>query len=393
MRRFTFATPKQEGLIYEAIMPGKPRQIRTIQNTRSTVPVPENLQRERPQGQSPDKGLKLMTLSDLAKLPAADWLVSGIIPDQGLACVYGAPGSGKSFLALDLALSIATGRPWFGHPVKSGKVIYIAAEGSPANLFRRIEAWFQAHKVSQSQAEGNFLLWPGAVDLLSTFETDKLTDRIRQSVDQSALLAVDTVARSFGGGDENSTKDMSIFIKNIDCLRHRLNATALLVHHSGKDSSRGARGSVALAGACDTMMLLSRADNVHTLKCEKQKDAEPFDPYKLLLAKQDDSAVLQLAAGRVLSVKLSSTQQLILDALLAPVCRDQGATFGGLRNATESSEKTLSRALNTLCERGLVQAEGAAKSPNRRYTATPQGEAALQTYEADMEMDKQASVA
>src|SRR5690606_10063748 len=71
-----------------------------------------------------------LTLEDMEQLPPPQWLVDGFIQEETLVAIYGAPESGKSFLAIDMAMSVASDRRWHGRQVMPGAVLYIAAEGA-----------------------------------------------------------------------------------------------------------------------------------------------------------------------------------------------------------------------------------------------------------------------
>src|SRR6266849_2165500 len=81
-----------------------------------------------------EKGKKFVSLKDLEGLPSMDWLIDGLLPAKSFACLYGPPGSYKSFLALDIGLSIANGRPFVGLSTQQGDVAYIAGEGTPVGF-------------------------------------------------------------------------------------------------------------------------------------------------------------------------------------------------------------------------------------------------------------------
>src|SRR5687768_8990587 len=94
---------------------------------------------------------RLLTLEQFQRLPPPTWLIDGVLPASGEVMVYGAPGEGKSFLALDWALSVATGKDWQGRRVRAGPVIYVVAEGA-AGLIRRTVAWMKRNTVEEIQS-------------------------------------------------------------------------------------------------------------------------------------------------------------------------------------------------------------------------------------------------
>ncbi|SDO19922.1 AAA domain-containing protein [Halomonas shengliensis] len=211
----------------------------------------------------------------VANLRPPSWLLRGYLEADSLALVYGEPGHGKSFLAIDMAASIATGTPWHGAETKPGAVFYIAGEGRNG-LSRRLKAWEMTRGVSL--AEGGLFVSQRAApldDKASAAEVLRAVEDLAAEAGQApALIVVDTLARCFGG-DENSATDIGAFVANLDALRHRWNATVLTIHHSGKDAARGARGSTALRGAVDAeYKVVKDAAGVVTLEAGKMKDAD-----------------------------------------------------------------------------------------------------------------------
>lgn len=209
------------------------------------------------------------------KLRPVSWLVRGYVEADSLALVYGEPGHGKSFLAIDLAASIASGTPWHGAETKAGAVFYIAGEGHNG-LARRFKAWETQRGASLAGVPLYVSRRSAPLDdKASAAEVLRTVDTLATETGQTpALIVVDTLARCFGG-DENSATDIGAFVANLDALRHRWRATVLVVHHSGKDSTRGARGSTALRGAVDAEYRVTKdpAGTV-TLEATKMKDAD-----------------------------------------------------------------------------------------------------------------------
>ncbi|MBZ0330423.1 helicase RepA family protein [Halomonas sp. ANAO-440] len=214
----------------------------------------------------------------VASIRPVSWLVRGYVEADSLALVYGEPGHGKSFLTIDLAASIATGTPWHGAETKPGPVFYIAGEGQNG-IGRRFKAWAQHREASLAGVP--LYISERAAPLDEKESAGKVleaVDALAADARQApALIVVDTLARCFAG-DENSATDIGAFVANLDALRHRWRATVLVVHHSGKDSTRGARGSTALRGAVDAEYRVTK-DHAGTVTLEptKMKDADMPD--------------------------------------------------------------------------------------------------------------------
>lgn len=198
------------------------------------------------------------------------WLVEGVIPEASVCVAYGASGSYKSFIALDLACALAAGIPWQGHSIDGPKrVLYVAGEGA-AGLKKRRKGWKQHRGIRKLPS---FRLIPAMPRLL---DPDDLVELIEEGDEvQPDCLIIDTVAHAMAGGDENAAKDTSTFMAHVQRLAERWGCTVILVHHTGKDESKGMRGSTAIYAACDTVLHISKDDG---LSCEvamtKQKDAE-----------------------------------------------------------------------------------------------------------------------
>lgn len=209
------------------------------------------------------------------------WLVHGYIEQDAFTVMYGPPGKGKSFVALDVSCCIATGESFHCHEVAQGPVFYIIGEGHNG-IARRLRAWEIHNRVPLTSAP--LYISEGSTDLAHATNALRVADAVQQIAETTgktpALIVIDTLARNFGG-DENSASDIGNFIRHVDNhLRHKWKATVLIVHHSGKDGDRGARGSSALKGAADAEYEVSRNDDdkIIRLTPRKMKDAEEPPP-------------------------------------------------------------------------------------------------------------------
>jgi hypothetical protein len=223
---------------------------------------------------------QLLDATALRNLPPPQWLVDGIIPDKGLTFLYGQRGKGKSFVTLDAALHIASGSKWLGRDTKAGGVIYCAGEGL-AGYGVRVEGWARQHP---SLDVGNFRLMPLVPNFRDEKEVAKLARTIKQNLGDAKLIIIDTVARAIPGAEENSSKDMGLFVAACDAIRQTCGVAVIGVHHSGKDDERGMRGSSALEGAGDAVIHLKRLEgNLVEIASDKMKDGEEFKPIILSL--------------------------------------------------------------------------------------------------------------
>lgn len=234
----------------------------------------------------------LLTTDDLDDLPEPDPLVKGLLMMDSLAWVYGDPGSGKSFVALDWAAHVATGAPWWGRRVHQGPVLYIAAEGM-SGLPRRVRAWESYHGM---RARGLHIL-PEAVQLMGVGEVDAVTQVATEL--KPALIVVDTQARVTVGADENTAQEMSRFVKALDTIREATGACVLVVHHKPRGGDN-LRGSNSIDGAAQTVIRVKKAESRVSVICDgsigtKQKDEDPDDPFTrmdMTLTRSEKSAVV-----------------------------------------------------------------------------------------------------
>lgn len=259
-------------------------------------------------------------LSDTLK---PEYLIQGIIEVGTTNALIGPSGAGKTFVALDMALCIATGKPWNGHEVKKpGPVLILAGEGR-IGMRRRIKAWCTHHNIETEQIQNIFI----SEHIIPLNGQENNVDAIVKEVEMSGIkpawVLIDTLARHMEG-DENSTRDMSAFINQIDNLCDRLHCSVQIVHHTGYNNNDRGRGSSALKAALDSEILC----NKNSLCWTKQKDGltpSPLD-FKLVdvvVYDNDDgdapiiSAVLEYAGHTAAqkSDQLTSYEKMALDAL------------------------------------------------------------------------------
>lgn len=207
------------------------------------------------------------------------WLVRGLIERDTLAMVFADPGAGKSFFAIDVAACVASGSDFHRHRSEQGVVAYLAGEGMNGIARRRL-AWEIRRQVSLADAPLFVSMGPAALcHPGSAAEVCDALDAITAEHGAPVLVVVDTLARNFGPGDENSTQDMSGFIATADLIRTRYRATVLLVHHTGHADKSRARGAMALHGALDASYRLDKDEaGVVRLEAVKMKDAAEPEP-------------------------------------------------------------------------------------------------------------------
>ncbi|GAB2491237.1 AAA family ATPase [Arenimonas alkanexedens] len=220
---------------------------------------------------------RVLTIEDLLNMPPPRWIVEGALQEHSVAVLFGAPGAGKSFAALDIALSMASGISWHGKAVIPGNVLFVAAEGA-AGLGVRVQAWLQEHQLSSPP--NSFQLFTHEITLadgtMSADFEDFIADRAMVAAPQ--LIVIDTLSQTSTGFDENSNTDMAKYFKRAQALVNRTGATVLVVHHTGKDPGKGERGAFAIRGNVDTSIQAKKEDvegrSFVSLYAVKQKNDE-----------------------------------------------------------------------------------------------------------------------
>jgi KaiC/GvpD/RAD55 family RecA-like ATPase len=186
--------------------------------------------------------------ADGAMIDKAKPLIKGLLDHGAMTVLYGPSNVGKTFVAMDMAYHVATGRSYAGMKVERGTVIYVAAEGG-RGARQRLRAMRDKFGV-----EGvDFLLLASPVDLRRPdADLRPLIEAVRALGVPVALIVVDTLSRALAGGDENSSVDMGYIVNHFDVLRSVTSAHLMVVHHSGKNAAAGARGHSLLRAATDT---------------------------------------------------------------------------------------------------------------------------------------------
>ena len=319
--------------------------------------------------------LKGKRVKCVAKMP--EMLVGRILECNTLVSIYGDSGVGKSFLALDLAFCVASGQRWHGEVVQQGGVFYLAGEGREG-LIRRRQAWEMAN--DRSLEEAPLYLSTKATDLADEQSRIEVLEQIREVAKQDSLklVIVDTLSRHFGGRDENQAGEMAKFVECLDHIRQEFGMTVLLVHHTGKDATRRARGSSVLRAALDNEILVKReCKGLVKLTNEKMKDAEPFQP----MAFQLFSVTLRDCQGREL---VNECRQTVTSCVLVPAeVPPQEATKATLQKGQHQQEFDRTFAQKQQLEQGPVSLEAIrneANIPANRWQELLKSKYIKQTY-------------
>ncbi|EHR0552016.1 AAA family ATPase [Vibrio parahaemolyticus] len=205
----------------------------------------------------------------------SDWLVKGLIPTNSTVALVGASGDGKSFAIQELACCVCTGQNFLGNKTNVGSALIIAGEGA-SGFKKRIKGW----ELANNKNVKNLAVLPHGVFATEEEQSSTLEKTLTQIEFETglpvALIVIDTLNRSFQG-DENTPSDMSKFIQSWDKIRLKFpSASIVFVHHTGKDTAKGARGHSSFKGAMDVELMVKKGSNPpsYILSNTKQKDAE-----------------------------------------------------------------------------------------------------------------------
>jgi energy-coupling factor transporter ATP-binding protein EcfA2 len=205
--------------------------------------------------------------ADIANIQPIKWRLKNVLPATGLAAIYGPSGSGKSFLTVDLGRAISHGNPWFGIKTYQATVIYVVLEGE-AGIWNRVQALEKAHGPLPPKGFGV---------ITQSFEIVKPQDLVDLSavIPSGSVVFIDTLNRAAPTADENSSRDMGEILEAAKMLYRVTNSLVVLVHHTGKDASRGMRGHSSLFAAVDGAREVTRdAAGNRSWAVAKAKDGE-----------------------------------------------------------------------------------------------------------------------
>ena len=206
---------------------------------------------------------------EIQLLPKREPLIESVFDVGAMSALVGASGAYKTGIAVDWAGHIGTGRSWRGHRVRRGVPLYLAVEGG-RGIAERFDAWRQHNGINAEN--GEVYVIPEPIDLAhGEADTKLLLERIA-GIGRVDFIVVDTLSRALAGGDESSSKDMGGFVRNCDLIRSKTGAHLCVLHHLGKDETRGARGHSLLKAALDTELTATKAGRAGTLELTKQRD-------------------------------------------------------------------------------------------------------------------------
>ena len=273
----------------------------------------------------PPQRFRLLTPADLASLPPIEWRVRGVLPKTGIAALFGPSGSGKSFLALDMLAAMAHGRDWFGCRVTPCPVLYVGLEGE-AGISQRI----RAHQKKNGALPAGFRFLLQSLDIRKPADRADLVTAARAAGLSSGVLVIDTLNRAAPGADENDSAAMGEIIAATKAIQAELGGLVLLVHHTGKDQTKGLRGHSSLHAALDAAVVVTREGERREWATAKSKDGadDQGNPFRLDVVEigtdEDDEPITSCVvvpeehagqAVRRAKIPQGGNQRIVYDAL------------------------------------------------------------------------------
>jgi len=327
--------------------------------------------RRNSEGQAVVESIRVEWAHDLPQdLNPPPQIVENVLTAGGMSMFYGESNSGKSYLAIHLAICVSLGLPWLGRRTQKAAVLYIAAEGAWSIRLR-----LAAYRKHFEREIGTFGLIPQCLSLLDpSADVENLIElvkvRLAQMGEPVALIVIDTVARVMGGGDENAAQDMARLVGAGDRIREETGAHLLYIHHAGKDASRGARGHSSLRAALDTEIEVTADESTktHTAKISKQRDL-PSKGDRLCAQFVSVQLGVDQWGGQVTACAVIDSEQPSEAERPRQMTRTQQAVMGYLRGQTTAVQKaklleamlplgihraSVYRAINDLLVAGLV---------------------------------------
>ncbi|MBP2581633.1 hypothetical protein J3A78_002111 [Streptomyces sp. PvR006] len=296
----------------------------------------------------------LVTSAGLDGIPDPVPVIDGVLYLDSLAWLYGKPGSGKSFVALDWAGCVANGMPWQyreagqGHPV-----LYLVAEGV-SGIKRRVRAWESAFGIPMN----NVTFLPIAVQLLNGIDLAALLLLVAEM--RPRLVVVDTQARVTVGADENSNGEMGRVVAAADQIREACGGCVLMVHHSGKNGL-DLRGASAFEGAATSIIKVTKDGEYVEVHSDKQKDVEDFDTIFLRMVPAENSVVLQGRTGSPDAEEASGNEKKILDVMRSAFA-STAASATNIIDVSGVPKASVYRAIGSLVERQQLVNVGTPKA-------------------------------
>jgi hypothetical protein len=295
-----------------------------------------------------------------------DELIERTLQTSGIGMIFGESNSGKTFMAIHMGMCVATGMKFLGKNVNQHAVLYIAAE-SPSGVRMRARAWQKQHGVKAS----NFFVCPDQINLYESEFDQKAIISIVQNIEikhqvKIGLIIFDTLARISAGANENSN-DMGRVMGRCDAIGIGVNAAIGVIHHSGKDALKGARGWSGMRAHIDTEIEVSQSNDICVAEITKQREIEGKGDRVAFTLEVIQVGVNQWGNRRstcwinptdvpVKKVALSKAKTEILNLISNSPYRS--ATRAQVREILQKDKDNVNKTVSTLIKSGLLYEQG-----------------------------------
>jgi hypothetical protein len=296
---------------------------------------------------------RVLSFTQLLEQPPPEWLIEGMFYEETMVEVFGEPNSGKSFVVIDECIALRRGGEWCGREIhRSGPVLYVNADGG-RGFSKRARAWVEIH--GEVEAPHEFWTLPEAINLCNADHMADLRALISYLPEAPVMTVFDTYSRCIPGMNENLQEYASMVVDHLDRMRQEFHMSVKLVHHTDLSGAH-ARGSSVIIGACDTQARVEKSpENVVTVKCEKQRDFEFFDPLFFKLGRvEGTNAVWITQQDTGPSEGPQERKESGINQVLQAVRDNPSITVGGLCLGLDMNERTVRRYVGTLLLRAQI---------------------------------------
>ena len=370
-----------EGAASRAILRSEPKKLRNVHEIYDQYYPPEQEEETPEQEKQERKGYRIIRGGLLEHMPEPKELIEGWVLKAPTALLYAKAGVGKTFLAMDMALCIASGKPWHGHEVMKGPVIYIAAEGA-YGMGQRYVAWCQAYNGGENVEDFCVIPHPVFPTYEETF-AKMMTTIEENNVEGLQAIFLDTMAQCFGEGNENDNHDSQVFLSSLTTLAQATGATVFIVHHEGWEGTR-LRGASNFRNSVDTVMQIKEGSDPHhfTLKHDKIKDRDLAQPLTFERVAAERSCFIRPVGRTAASpMRLTPQQEMLLRTMITPSLN--GSTASVLMKSSGIPESSFHKVLGELARGSMITSTGQAKTKDRTHTITEGGKKALARLDSD----------
>lgn len=296
---------------------------------------PDGVANEQPgnsAGKDADRSARFTVYSagDFSGGAPLEWLVRNVLPRAELAVIFGESGSGKTFLALDISAAVARGIAWRSRRTVRGGVVYVCAEGA-RGFKARLRAYSREHQVELAELPGVIADAPNLREPKDAAAVAYSIGKWAEAQGKVDVVVVDTLSATTPGGNENSGEDMGLVLSHCKLIHKHTGAIVVLIHHSGKDATKGARGWSGLRAAADAEIEVVRNGDFRVANITKMKDGTDGESFAFKLkvvelgtdsdGEPESSCVVEHveaapeAERSARKIKLGSREQIVFDLL------------------------------------------------------------------------------